>query len=484
MAESLKNQTVSGVAWSFLERYATQGVSFIITIIMARLLSPSEYGLLGMLAIFISISQVFIDGGFSNALIQKKEKCDEDFSTVFYINVGISLVFYAILFFCAPLIARFFNEPQLVLITRVYTFNLVINALAAVNKTKLTIAVDFKTQLKISLIAATTSGVAGIIAAYNGFGVWALVLQYMLSALLNVVLSFVYVKWHPSFIFSKESFNSLFKFGSKLLGAQLIGTVYVNLYNLAIGKRYSAEQLGYYTRAGQFGQLVSSNLSSIMTRVSFPVLSQVQDDDERLISVYKRFIQVVAFIVFPLSLGLGGIAKPMILSLLGAKWAGSILLLQILSFAYMCDGITIINLNLLYVKGRSDYVLRLEIIKKSIAFAILFATIWFGLEVICIGQAVYSLIAVALNTHYTNKILNYGIVKQVKDIYKYFLVSLVMAVIAVLIGEIIRNCYVALVACLAVCPVFYFGACKVMHLYAFDECMGIAKDKIRSWRSR
>lgn len=323
------------------------------------------------------------------------------------------------------------------------------------------------------MMSAFISGSIGIFCAYRGYGVWAIVIQSLISAFCNAFLGFVYVKWCPSLIFSKESFRSLFRFGSKLLISQIIGTVYVNLYNLAIGKQYAAAQLGFYTRASQFGQMFSTNLSSIMTRVSFPILSKIQDDDERLIDIYRKFIKMSAFILFPLTLGLGGVAKPLILTLLTEKWAGCIILLQILSFAYLCDGITIINLNLLYVKGRSDLVLRLEIIKKSIAFIILFATIWFGLEVICIGQVLYALIALVLNTTYTKKILHYGILDQIKDIFPYFLFSLIMMVVAIVLGEFIHTHYLSLLTILVFCPLLYWGLCAISKQSAFYEMKAI-----------
>ena len=239
MAESLKTQTAKGVWWSFLEKYSTQGVSFIVTLFMARILTPGEYGLIGMIAIFMALGQVFIDGGFANALIQKEKRTETDFSTVFWINISIGLISYGLLFAFAPLIASFYNYEILTPIIRVYGINLILSSLVAVNKVKLTVELNFKTQLKISLIAACTSGVAGIVCAKNDFGVWAIVIQANVAAAMTAILSFIYVRWKPSAVFSKDSFRSLFNFGSKLLVAQIISTVYVYLYNLAIGKKYN-----------------------------------------------------------------------------------------------------------------------------------------------------------------------------------------------------------------------------------------------------
>ncbi|MCQ2067757.1 MAG: lipopolysaccharide biosynthesis protein [Bacteroidaceae bacterium] len=473
MAENLKDQTVIGVWWSVLEKYSTQGVAFVITLVMANILSPDEYGLIGMLAIFMSLSQVFIDGGFANALIQKKTRTDTDFSTVFWINISIGLLCYILLFIFAPAIATFFKQDILVPITRIYSINLILNSLCAVNKVKLVIDINFKTQLKISLAAAITSGIAGITCAYLDYGVWAIVVQLNVQSFMTALLSFIFVRWKPAFIFSKDSFKSLFGFGSKLLIAQTISTVYVNLYNIAIGKKYTAAQLGLYTRARQFGEIVSTNLTSVMTRVLFPVLSRVQDDNEQMMSAYRKFIAMVAFIVFPCSLGLCGIARPLVVSLIGEKWSGCVPLLQILTFAYLCDGITIINLNLLYVKGKSDVVLKLEIIKKSIAVAFLLVAIRYGVTAICLSLVLYSFIALIINTRNTKKILNYGFLNQIGDLYPYLLCSLTIMAVAFLSDFVVDNNWISLAVSLILCPLIYIFLCWIFKLEAQKEMASI-----------
>lgn len=479
MAENLKKQTFHGVIWSAAERFSLQGVQFLIGIIMARLLTPDDYGLIGMLAVFMSISQVFIDGGMSVALVQLKERKESDFSTAFFLNLSISIAFYFILFFSAPLIARFFNQPLLEGITKVYALCLVINSLAAVNKTKLTIAVDFKTLAKISVTSAIISGVIGIYFAYAGLGVWALVIQAIVSAVLMTLLSFFYVRWMPKFsLFTKESFKSLFGFGSKLLIAQLISQVYTNLYSLAIGKKFNAASLGYYTRANQFSTLVSNNLTDILARVSLPVLSKVQDDDEQLVGIYSRYLKSAVFVVFPLVLGLCGVAKPLILILLTDKWADSILLLQILCIGQLTTVVTQVNLNLLYVKGRSDLVLKLEIVKKSIAFLILILTIIFcDIIGVCIGLTLYSYIAVCMNTYYTKKLLNYGLVSQIKDIYPYLALSVLILFECLLITHFIENSYISLSLSLVISVFTYTVISYFAKFEGFTELLNIIRKK-------
>ena len=474
----LRSQATKGVFWSFVERFSVQGVQFLIGIIMARLLSPHDYGLIGMLVIFMSLSQVFIDGGFSTALIQKKDRNNADYTTVFYINLVISLLLYGVIFLCAPLIAKFFSQPILTDVARVYCFNLVINSLAAVNRTKLLIAVDFKTQSKISLISAALSGVVGIYFAYHGYAVWALVVQGIVSAVLNVGLSFFYVRWLPALLFSVESFHSLFKFGSKVLLATIISSVYTNLYNLAIGKKFNSADLGFYTRADQFTSLISKNITDIINRVSLPVLTNIQDDDKRLVNAYRKYIQAATFLVFPLTMGLCGISKPLILLLLTDKWADTIILMQILSFNYLLGPITTVNLNLLYVKGCSDLILRLEIFKKSIAFTILIVSLFFSLEIVCLGLVVYSVIATYLNCHYTDKLLNYGFVTQMKEILPNILLSMVVLAESFLLSEIISDSLLSIVVSLFVCSLSYISMAYLFKVEAFREIMEIVPFKL------
>lgn len=471
----IRSQATKGVFWSFVERFSVQGVQFLIGIIMARLLTPYDYGLIGMLAIFMSLSQVFIDGGFSTALIQKKDRSNADYTTVFYVNLGISILLYGIIFLCAPLISVFFCQPVLTDIARVYCFNLVINSLAAVNRTKLLIEVDFKTQSKISLISAILSGAIGLYFAYHGYAVWALVIQGIVSAVLNVGLSFFYVRWLPALMFSVESFHSLFRFGSKVLVATIISSVYTNLYNLAIGKKFNSADLGFYTRADQFTSLVSKNVTDIINRVSLPVLTNIQDDDIRLVDAYRKYIKAATFLIFPLTMGLCGIAKPLILVLLTEKWANTIVLMQILSFNYLLGPITTVNLNLLYVKGRSDLILRLEIIKKTIAFTILFVSLFFSLEVVCMGLVVYSIIATYLNCHYTDRILKYGFVDQMRDIMPSLLLSIIVLVESLVISELVNNCLFSIVTSIIVCFLSYFSVAYFLELSALKEILSLIK---------
>lgn len=424
MTESLRRKTVSGMLWSAADRFSLQGVQFVINIIMARLLLPADYGIIGMLTVFLQVSQVFIDSGFSSALIQRKDRTEEDFSTVFYFNIVIAFLVYILIFAFAPLIAEFYHMSGLNEVTRIISLTLIINSLSAIYRTKLVINVDFKTQSKVSLLAVIISGTVGIGMAYASFGVWALVYQSLLYALLSTLFFYYFLRWKPLKRFSMASFRKLFSFGSKLLLSSLLHTVYKNLYTIVIGKRFSAIDLGYYTRAEQFATFPSSNFNGIISRVIFPVLSSIQDDDERLTNIYRAYIRLSSYVIFPLMVGLAALAKPVIILLLTDKWSGIVVLLQILCFDWMFDHLSAINLNLLWVKGRSDLSLRLEIVKKTIATLILLISIPFGLFGMCWGRVLYSLIATYLNTYYTKSLIGLSFWSQLKDIFPSLMLAL------------------------------------------------------------
>lgn len=397
---------------------------------MARFLSPSDYGLIAMLAIFLGISQIFIDGGFASALIQKRDRTEEDFSTVYYFNIIIAFGLYGVLYFSAPFIASFYTLPELTVITRFVSLNLIISAFSSVARTKLTIAVDFKTQAKVSFSSVLISAFFGIYMAVNGYGVWALIIQSIINNILNTILMFYFIRWKPLFVFSLQSFKSLFPFGSRLLTSMLISNIYTNIYSLVIGKKFSPNDLGVYSRAQTFAQFPSSNLSVILSRVTFPILSSISNDDEQLIRIYKKYLQLTGYVVFPMLFLIIGVAEPLIEVLLTKSWIETVLLLQILCFGFLWDPIGGLNLNLLYVRGDANLILKLEVIKKAIAILILIISLPFGLIYIAIGRALYSFIAVYINTHYTSKFIKFDYLSQMRIISPYFILSLTMTIVA------------------------------------------------------
>ena len=419
----LKDKTLSGVKWNAVGRFSTQGISFVISVLLARILSPSDYGVVGMIGIFMAIAQTFIDSGFGSALIRKKDCTDEDYSTAFYFNIVVGIVCYFILFFSAPLIADFFDTPILKDIVRVLSINLFLGSLTIVQAARLTAAVDFKSQAKISLVATIVSGCVGLFMAYSGYGVWSLVYQSVSSSVVRTILFWIVTKWRPQRTFSKHSFKYLFGFGSKILSASLLHTIYANLTTIIIGKYYTPKDLGYYARGESLATFPSSNISGILQSVTFPILSKIQDDDKRLISAYRKYIKITSMVIFFGMFLLAAIAKPVILTLLTEKWSESIIYLQVFCFAWMFDHLCQLNLNILYVKGRSDLVLKLEVIKKTISISMIVAAIPFGVLAICISRALYTQIAVLINTYYTGKLYGLGYREQARDFIKYLLYS-------------------------------------------------------------
>jgi teichuronic acid exporter len=430
MAESLKDKTVHGLFWSSVERFSTQGVSFVVALILARLLSPKEFGVIAMLTIFIAISQTFIDSGFSSALVRKPDRTETDNSTAFYFNIVVGLVVYFLMFLASPCIANFYHTSILKPLTRFVALSLIFNSLCVVQQALFTIKIDFKKQAKISLLSALLSGIIGIIMAYEGYGVWALATQQVSASFFRLIFFWLFSKWRPKEKFSKQSFKELFSFGSKLLASGLIDTTYNNLYSIIIGKIFNASNLGLYNRADQFAQLPSSNLTGILQRVTFPVLSKIQDDNKKLRDNYRKILRLSAFVIFPLMTLLAAIANPLVKILLTDKWSGCIMFLQIICFSYMWYPIHAINLNLLQVKGRSDLFLKLEIIKKIIGTIILIIAIPFGLTAMCISSIISSLICLFINTYYTGKLINVGFIKQMEDIFPILINSLMVFVIA------------------------------------------------------
>lgn len=477
MAESLKNRAVNGVLWSSLERFVSYGIGFAFGLIIARLLAPSDYGIIAMLNIFMSVSVVFMESGFATALIRKPDRTEADTATTFYFNVVVGIVCYILLFFSAPLIARFYDIPILTNVTRVIGLNLLLGSLCIVQNALLSARLDFKTQAKISFSGNIVSGVVGLYFAYRGYGVWALVIQSVFGTFFRTILLFFFVKWRPRERFSKASFQYLFSFGSKLLASSLLDIIYNNLYTIVIAKKFSAASLGVYARAENLAQFPSSNITGTLQKVTFPVLSTIQNEDERLRVNYRKFLRMSGFVVFPLMIGLAAIADPLIRFLLTEKWVETIPLLQIICFAMMWYPIHAINLNLLQVKGRSDLFLRLEVFKKILGVAILCVTIPMGLATMCVGRVVSSLICLGLNTHYTGKLINLGYWRQMRDLMPTIVNSLITGVLAYSVQFFVDSNLLRLVLGVLVGGGFYILSNILFDTMEWKEFMLIIKRK-------
>lgn len=476
MSDSLKHQAIKGVMWSAIERFSVQGIQFVLTIVIARLVLPSDYGLIAMLSIFLAIAQVFVDSGFSNALIQKKDRTETDFSTVFYFNILISIIIYFLLYISAPYIATFYREPELSPVTRWIGLNIIISGFSIVQRAKLTINVDFKRQAKASLTAVLVSGAIGIFLAYKGWGVWALVVQTLSNNLLNTLLLWGYAKWIPKRVFSRESFRVLFSFGSKLLLSGLLHTIYINLYSLVIGRRYSSMDVGFYNRAYQFANFPSINIVGIINRVIYPIQCEMQDDNERLKTSFIKYLRMSCFIIFPLMMILAVLSKPFILLLLTDKWLPAAELLSILCFAYMWYPVMVVNNQILNVKGRSDYFLYAEILKKVIAIAILLITLPFGVRALCWGIVVYNFFDMAIILYYSKKVIFVKYWEQIRNVIPLFIISLLTGSIVYLSiqffeGNLLGQLTIGSIIGLLV----YILSCLIFRIREIDQIVLIIK---------
>lgn len=475
MDDNIKNKTKKGLFWSSIERFGTQGVQFLFGIMLARLLSPSDYGIIAMPMIFLALAQVFIDGGFGSALIRKSNLCEEDLSTTFYFNIVVGICSYIILFLTSQWIADFYDTPILSGILKVTALTVLFNPLCVVQQTLLTRKIDFKTQAKVSVSAQLFTGLIGISMAYNGYGVWSLVFQQVGGYLLRTILLWYYGRWYPKTGWSRESFNYLWGFGSKILIAGLMETAYRNIYAVLIGKIYTPSELGNYTRASQFSQLPSSNITGVLQRVTYPVLSTMQDDNDRLRLNYRKLLRMTAMLIFPLMIGLSAISYPLINLLLGEKWLATVILLKIICFDMMWYPVHAINVNLLQVKGRSDLVLKTEIAKKIVGVTVLIITIPMGIVPLCVGMVISSILALVINTYYTGKLINVGFFVQVVDILPILIICSGMYIFIEAVNLISMKDYLHIIADLILGATFYIISVFLFIKKDFENCLEFLK---------
>lgn len=473
--QTLKQQTLHGVGWSFVDSMLGQGITFIVGLVLARILSPDEYGLIGIITIFITIFNFIVDSGFSNALIRKIDATDKDYNTLFLVNMGISVILFGLMYAGAPFISDFFQRTELTNLCRVMGIVIIINALSIVQNTILTKKLDFKTKTKTSFISSVTSGVIGIAMAYSGLGVWALVGQQISFRLLNTLCLWGFNRWFPNFTFSATSFRDMWSFGWKLLVSGIIDQAWTQIYQVVIGKCYTSVALGQYTRAQQFSSLCSSNLTTIIQRVSYPALSKVQNDKSRLKSGYKRVIKITMFVTFSLMLGLAGCAKSLILVLIGEKWIECVPILQIICFSGMQYPLHALNLNMLQVQGRSDLFLRLEIIKKCIAVIPLLLGIFVGIYYMLVCSVFTGIFALYLNAYYSGPFLKYSIWEQARDILPSLLMALTMFVILLAFSFLPLNPFVMLPLQILLGSAFILITCEIKKPEEYLEIKGIAK---------
>lgn len=475
MSESLKIKTVRGVVWSSVERYSVKFIHFLVTIVLARILTPEDFGLIGMLTVFIVLAESLINSGFSQALIRKQDRNDVDNNTVFYFNIVSSLFVYLILFFSAPLVAIFFHEPRLVDLMRVLCLIVIIDSFSIVPVALYSASVNFKIQAKATTLAAILSGIIGIIFAFRGFGVWALIIQQLLSSLINSLLLCFFSEWRPKFIFSIKSFKELYFFGVNLMFVGIIDTLYQYSYQIFIGRFYKASSLGHYTQAYLFSGVFSSTLSVILGRVTYPIMSSIQNDNARLYRAYSQSARIIAFGVFPVMCGMAAVANPMIEVLIGSQWHFAAILIVPLSFSFMFHPIHVINMNILQVKGKSKLYLKSEIIKKAISIAILVGTIPFGIVIMCYGRIVASVLTLLVNMFFTSKQVEVSLCSLIKDLMPFLGLAFTMFGIVFLVITVIGNVYCQLGVGIILGILLYLGGAYLLKIRELDYIFLLTK---------
>lgn len=425
---SLRKKATTGLVWTFAQQFGGQVIGFVVSLVLARILLPEEFGLIGMISIFIAIGNSFLNSGLTQSIIRTSEADldQEDYSTVFFFNLLASLLLYATSYAIAPLVADFYDQAVLVEIIRLYCLSFVITAFSAVQLARLTKKMDFKTQTLVAIPSIVLSGIVGVYLAYNGHGVWSLVYSYLLKEVLNATQLWFHSKWQPSLMFSVPKFRYHFFFGYKLTLSGLLDVTFKNLYIILIGRYFSANQVGFYTRAETMKQLPVTNISNALNKVTYPLFASIKNDDVRLRRVYKQIMQMVVFAIAPVLIFLAVLAEPVFRFLFTEKWLPAVPFFQIICVTGILYPVHSYNLNILKVKGRSDLFLRLEVIKKMMVVAIIAGTLPFGILALLGGQVLNSLIAFFINTHYTGKLINFTAWQQSRSIGPIILLAAVV----------------------------------------------------------
>lgn len=478
--ESLKNKTIKGVGWSAADAFLGQGVTFIVGLVLARLLSPDEYGLIGICLIFTTVLNGIVDSGFSNALIRKKDVTDEDYNTMFITNMAISIVLYVLLFISAPFVSEFFHREELTALVRATGLILFFNALSITQVTILTKEINFKTKTKASFVSAVISGGIGIAMAFIGFGVWALVAQQLSKQLLYTLCLWFLNKWFPKFTFYRDSFKYMWGFGWKLLASGILNNVWNQLYQVVIGRYYTSATLGHYTRANEYANVFSSNLTSIVQRVSYPALAEIQDDKERMVQGYRKIIKVTMFVTAVFMISLGAVSEPMIYTLIGTKWHEAATYLPLICISMSLYPLHAINLNILQVLGRSDIFLYLEVLKKFIGLFPIVIGIFCGIYYMLLASIFTGIISLYLNTWYTGKTLNYTFINQLRDIAPSYFTAFVIAFAVYFLKYLPVSSWLVLLVQITIGIIVGFVISEVLKLEEYKEIkkiLGSLKNK-------
>lgn len=472
-----RQKVFSNLIWRFLERTGAQAVALIVSIVLARILSPDDYGIIALITVFINILNVFVDSGLGTALIQKKDADNIDFSTVFYTNVVFCVVLYALMFFASPLIAKFYNRAEITSLIRVLSITILISGVKNIQQSYVSKTLQFRKFFFATLVGTIIAAVLGIWMAYHGAGVWALVTQQLTNLTIDTIILWITVKWRPDFVFSFERLKGLFSYGWKLLFSALLDTVYNNLRNLIIGKKYSSEDLAFYAKGELFPKAIVGNINNAIDSVLLPTMSAEQDDRERVKQMTRRAIKTSTFCIAPLMMGLAGCATNVVKLLLTDKWLFCVPYLRIFCITYMFFPIHSANLNAIKAVGRSDLFLRLEIIKKVVGLVVLLSTMWWGVMIMAYSLLFTSLASQIINSWPNKKLLNYGYLEQLKDILPGILLAAFMGVAVYFVKLMPVVYWVQLIIQIFLGVVIYVLGAKIFRLEAFTYLTAMIKQR-------
>lgn len=476
---NIKNKTVTGFFWQLSQKVLCQVVSFGISVVLARLLLPSDYGVIAICSMFLVLTGIFIGGGLGTALVQKKNADDIDFCTVFYSGLVLSIVVYLAVFFAAPYIAIFFKNEQITAVIRVLALSMPIGTLSGVQNAFVSKQMIFKKFFYSSLIGTIASGAVGLGMALTGFGVWALVGQNLVSTITNTLVLFCIIDWHPKLIFSYERFKQLFSFGWKMAVVNILTTFFYQLKGYVIGYKYSAAQLAYYNRGEGLPGILYNNINGTISDVLFPALSQLQDDKEALKRALSRAMRISSFFLIPALFGLAAISDKLVIIIFSEKWAPSIPFMQVICMISCSDILGMANYQAIKAVGRADTLLKLEFLKRPAMFAILIATMFISPLAIAVGQLVYSILAFVVNAYPNRKYIGYPIWQQMKDVGKNFLISLVMAIVVYLLGTLGLNMYVSVVLQVVTGALLYYVMSRTLNKEDYGYVMNFVKEQFR-----
>jgi len=484
MEENNKSKVISSLAWKFFERIGTQGVQFIVSIILARLLLPSDYGAITMITVFIAISNTFIQSGFSTSLIQKQNADDLDFSSVFYASLIIAAMFYIALFFAAPAIANFYEMSIIKDVLRVLALTLFIGAINSVQNAKISKDMKFKKLFISSIGAILFSGTVGVVMAYKGYGVWALVAQQIVNQVMSTIILWFTSGWKPKLMFSFQRLKGLISYGWKILCSGLIDTIYQNSYNLVVGKAFNSETLGLYNKGEQFPKLISVNIDGAIGSVMLPAYAKEQEKKDKVKKMVRRAIVTSSLIIFPMMFGLAAVASSVVEILLTSKWSGCVIFMQIMCLVYALYPINTANLQAIKALGKSNYYLKMEIIKKVIGILALIVTIRFGIVVMVLAQAGVAIISSFINAYPNKKLLDYSYIEQIKDIAPTFLIALFMGIVVYVLNIININVYLLLSIQIIIGAIIYITLISIFKLESFTYLVSTIKEIFNSRRGK